>query len=140
MWSVGQSVPFGEDSPIRPWRIWLGRSRQATYVRYACEDGYYEILPVSELQHERALFVTHMDGRFLSAQHGAPLRMILPWLYGYKGAKTVNTLEFTAEPGEGYWPTFGGYPADGDIRPGIDTPIDLTYKPSRLAGGEITDY
>lgn len=113
---------------------------EAAYVRFTCEDGYFEALPISELQHERALFTTRMDGRPLPAAHGAPLRMILPWLYGYKGAKTINVLEFTAEPGEGYWPTFGAYSPIGAIQPGIDTPIDLTFRARPIAGGEITDY
>jgi sulfoxide reductase catalytic subunit YedY len=111
-----------------------------THVRFECDDNYYEILPISELTKARALFVTHMDGQPLGAKYGAPLRMIIPWLYGYKGAKTINTLEFVAKGGQGYWSDVGPYSATGYIQAGSDIPLDLDGKPRRVSGGEVTDY
>jgi sulfoxide reductase catalytic subunit YedY len=112
----------------------------ATHLYFASDDGYYEILPISELLKPRALFVTHMDGQMLGAKYGAPLRMILPWLYGYKGAKTINTLEFRSKRGQGYWSDVGPYSADGLILAGSDTPLDLDGKRRQVQGGEVTDY
>lgn len=112
----------------------------ATHVRFECEDDYYEVVPISELRRERALFVTHMDGQPIGAKYGAPLRMILPWLYGYKGAKTINSLEFLARGGKGYWSTVGPYTVDGLILPGSDVPLDLDGKARSGKGGEVTDY
>ena len=112
----------------------------ATYLYFASDDGYYEILPISELQKAHALFVTHMDGQMLGAKHGAPLRMILPWLYGYKGAKTINTLEFRSKKGQGYWSDVGPYTADGNILAGSDFPLDLDGKNRQVKGGEVTAY
>jgi DMSO/TMAO reductase YedYZ molybdopterin-dependent catalytic subunit len=59
----------------------------ATHLRFDCADDYWEVLPVSELQREGALFVTHMNGIPVPAKYGSPLRMIFPWLYGYKGPR-----------------------------------------------------
>ena len=112
----------------------------ATHVRFDCADGYWEVLPISELQREGALFVTHMNGQLLPAQYGAPLRMILPWLYGYKGAKAVTGLQFHSKGGPGYWSTVGPYTEDGNILPGIDYPLDLDGKPRQVDGGEVTEY
>jgi DMSO/TMAO reductase YedYZ molybdopterin-dependent catalytic subunit len=112
----------------------------ATHLYFACEDGYYEVVPISELRKDRALFVTHMDGELIGAKYGAPLRMILPWLYGYKGAKTINTIEFRSTGGQGYWSDVGPYTASGIVLAGSDTPLDLDGRPRRMAGGEITDY
>jgi len=111
-----------------------------THMYLSCEDGYYEVLPISELQKARALFVTHMDGRPIGAKYGAPLRMIMPWLYGYKGAKVINSLEFRAQRGQGYWSDVGPYTADGAIMRGMDTPLDLDGKARAVNGGEITEY
>ena len=112
----------------------------ATYLYFASDDGYYEILPISELQKARALFVTHMDGQMLGAKHGAPLRMIMPWLYGYKGAKTISTIEFRSQKGKGYWSDVGPYTVDGTILAGSDFPLDLDGKNRQVKGGEVTDY
>jgi len=112
----------------------------ASHLRFACADGYEEVLPVSELKREGALFVTHMNGDILPAKYGAPLRMIFPWLYGYKGAKAVTRLEFIDKQGEGYWSAVGPYTVDGNIRPGSDYPIDLNLGPRQIKGGEITEY
>lgn len=112
----------------------------ATHVRFDCADGYWEVLPISELTREGALFVTHMNGSLLSAEYGAPLRMILPWLYGYKGAKAVTGLEFRAKGEPGYWSTVGPYSVDGNILPGLDYPLDLDGKPREVDGGEVTEY
>ena len=113
----------------------------ATHLRFDCADNYWEVLPVSELQREGALFVTHMNGIPVPAKFGSPLRMIIPWLYGYKGAKAVTKLTFQAPKGRepGYWSTVGPYSVEGKIQAGSDYPLDIGE--SRLIqGGEITAY
>ena len=79
----------------------------------ACADDYWEVLPLEDLRREEALFVTHLNGTPVTASHGAPLWMIVPWLYGYKGAKAVTALSFTDFGGPGYWSTEGRFPSDG---------------------------
>jgi sulfoxide reductase catalytic subunit YedY len=112
----------------------------ATHLHFTCADGYWEVLPIAELEKPGALFVTHMNGDLLPAKYGAPLRMIVPWLYGYKGAKAIVGLDFRAEGGPGYWSTVGPYSVDGQILPGTDHPLDLDRRPRQMSGGEITAY
>jgi DMSO/TMAO reductase YedYZ molybdopterin-dependent catalytic subunit len=97
----------------------------ATHVRFDCVDGYGESAGITELQRNGALFTTHMNGTYLPAKHGAPLRMILPWLYGYKGAKVIARLTFTDSEERGFWPTNGAFTTAGDIVAGRDYPLDL---------------
>ncbi len=111
----------------------------ATHLRFDCADGYWEVLPVSELQREGALFVTHMNGILVPAKYGAPLRMIIPWLYAYKGAKAITRLTFQDRGGPGYWSTVGPYTVDGAIQAGRDYPLDIG-EPREIQGGEITAY
>jgi methionine sulfoxide reductase catalytic subunit len=113
---------------------------EASHVRFSCADGYWEDLAVSELQKPHALFVTHMNGEALPAQYGAPLRMIMPWLYGYKGAKAVTKLEFTAQGDKGYWSTVGPYTVDDAIQAGSDYPLDLAGGTRNVGAGEVTAY
>jgi sulfoxide reductase catalytic subunit YedY len=112
---------------------------EATHLRFDCVDNYWEVLPVSELQQEGALFVTHMNGIPVPAKYGSPLRMIIPWLYGYKGAKAISKLTFQVEQEPGYWSTVGPYSVDGRIQPGSDYPLDIGES-RPIAGGEITAY
>lgn len=112
----------------------------ATHVHIQCLDGYWEVLPIAELTRPRALFAYRMNGERLPAPYGSPLRLIIPWLYGYKGAKAIARLEFKAEGGRGYWSTVAAYSPQGEIEPGFDYPLDLDKKPRQITGGEITDY
>ena len=97
-------------------------SADARFVRMTCGDGYWEVLPVEDLLRERVLFAYRMEGEFLADEYGSPLRLIVPWKYGYKGAKCITGLEFTAEQKKGYWSTVGPYSVPGDIQTGYDHP------------------
>ena len=44
-----------------------------------------------------------LDGEPLTREHGGPLRVILPQLYAWKGAKWISRIEFRAEEQLGYW-------------------------------------
>lgn len=113
---------------------------EATHVHLQCIDGYWEVLPIEELARPRALFAYRMNGERLPAPYGSPLRLIVPWLYGYKGAKAIAKLEFKAETGRGYWSTVAAYSPEGRIQAGFDYPLDLDDGAHQIEGGEITKY
>ena len=64
---------------------------------------YYEALRLDEARHDLTLLVTGAYGRRLPMQSGAPLRVIVPWKYGFKGAKSVVKLTVTAERPRTFW-------------------------------------
>ena len=94
----------------------------ARFVRLECADGYWEILSLDELLQPRVVFPYRMEGELLKAEYGSPLRLIVPWKYGYKGPKCVTKVSFVDRTGPGYWSTVGPYTADGAIEVGYDTP------------------
>ncbi|MFQ6099897.1 MAG: molybdopterin-dependent oxidoreductase [Anaerolineae bacterium] len=112
---------------------------KAAWVYFECADGYYESLSIEELSQSRVLFAYEMDGEPLLDEFGAPLRLVVPPKYGYKGPKVITSLRFETEQKKGYWPTVGPYSADGTIQPGRDFPLDLG-EAREIEGGEITDY
>lgn len=112
----------------------------ATHLRFDCADGYYEYLALAELKDPSVVFVTKMNDALLPDEYGAPLRMIVPWKYGYKGAKAITRLTFVDQGGPGYWSTVGPYTVDGNIEPGFDQPQDLGGSARQISGGEITQY
>ncbi|MFQ5413092.1 MAG: protein-methionine-sulfoxide reductase catalytic subunit MsrP [Phycisphaerae bacterium] len=64
---------------------------------------YYEGLSIAEAANELCFVATGIYGHDLPRQHGAPLRMVVPWKYGYKGAKSVVRIEFVAEQPPTFW-------------------------------------
>jgi sulfoxide reductase catalytic subunit YedY len=60
---------------------------------------YVEGLRMDEARHPLTLIVTGLYGKPLPNQNGAPLRLIVPWKYGFKGGKSIVKIRFTeAQP------------------------------------------
>lgn len=110
---------------------------EASGVVFHCGDNYAEHLSLEDLIHPRTLIVTGMDGAPLSDEHGFPLRVIVPFKYGYKNPKAILKMEYVAEVQFGTWSKIGPYSPDGTILPGTDHPLDLGKTPRRISGGEI---
>lgn len=64
---------------------------------------YTEGLRIEEMANELAFFAIGIYGEELPKQHGAPIRAVLPWKYGFKGAKSIVKVEFLSERPETYW-------------------------------------
>ena len=56
---------------------------------------YTEGLRLDEAMHPLTLLVTGIYGRVLPNQNGAPLRLVVPWKYGFKGIKSIVKMRFT---------------------------------------------
>lgn len=66
---------------------------------------YTEALTLTEAMHPLAMLVTGAYGEPLRAQNGAPVRLILPWKYGFKSAKAIVRISLTTERPETFWNT-----------------------------------
>ena len=64
---------------------------------------YTEGLRMDEAMNELTLITVGMYGHVLPKQHGAPLRLIVPWKYGYKSIKSIVKIELTAEQPPTFW-------------------------------------
>jgi len=64
---------------------------------------YHEALTMEEAMNDLALLVTGIYGEPLPPQHGAPVRLIVPWKYGYKSPKSLARIELTAERPPTFW-------------------------------------
>ncbi|OPY64701.1 MAG: Sulfoxide reductase catalytic subunit YedY precursor [Syntrophorhabdaceae bacterium PtaU1.Bin034] len=81
-------------------------------------DHYVESLPVKELldPKKQCLLVLFMNGKPLTHDHGAPLRVVSPFDMGYKGAKYVIRIEFSKTSQPGWWTLANPvYPADAPV-------------------------
>ena len=59
------------------------------------------------------MFAYRHDGELLAPEHGGPLRLIVPKLYGWKSAKWVNGMEFLSDNLPGFWEK-RGYNMEGN--------------------------
>ena len=64
---------------------------------------YHEGLRMDEAMNELTLVVTGVYGRPLLKQHGAPVRIIVPWKYGYKSPKSIVRIELVREQPPTFW-------------------------------------
>ena len=79
----------------------------ARYVIIHCDGEYTTNLPLSEFLDDDVMLAHRHDGRDLEPDHGFPLRLIVPKLYGWKSAKWVRTIEFSTEDRRGFWEVRG---------------------------------
>ncbi len=64
---------------------------------------YVEGLTMAEARNELAFLVTGMYGKPVPKQDGAPLRLAVPWKYGFKSVKSIVRFEFTDKRPKTYW-------------------------------------
>ena len=86
---------------------------EATHVLQHGMEGYTTNLTVADFFTADVMLAYKHDGAFLPPEHGAPLRVITPQLYAWKGAKFLTGLEFLPQDQIGYWEA-RGYHNHGD--------------------------
>ena len=80
---------------------------EARYVVVHCDGGYTTNLPLEEFVDDDVMLAWRHDGRDLEPDHGWPLRLVVPKLYGWKSAKWVRAIEFSFEDRRGFWEVRG---------------------------------
>ena len=114
----------------------LGLQARAEQVLSRSVDGWTCSTPTSAVTDGRdAMLAVAMNGEPLPFEHGFPVRMVVPGLYGYVSAtKWVTELELTTFDEQAYWTT-RGYAEQAPIKTSsrIDTPKPL----AKLAAGPV---
>ena len=64
---------------------------------------YYEALKMKEAVHPLSFLATGIYGHALPKQHGAPVRLVVPWKYGYKNIKSIAKITFTKTLPTTFW-------------------------------------
>lgn len=90
-----------------------GVKPNATHALVHASPDYTTNLPLQDLDRDANLFATHHDGRPLSAEHGGPVRLLVPHLYLWKSAKWVTGVELMDGDEPGFWEQ-NGYHMRGD--------------------------
>lgn len=85
---------------------------------------YVEGLRLDEAMHPLALLAAGLYGRVLPNQNGAPLRLVVPWKYGFKGIKSIVHIRLTADEPPTTWNLAapGEYGFYANVNPEVDHP------------------
>jgi DMSO/TMAO reductase YedYZ molybdopterin-dependent catalytic subunit len=86
---------------------------EATHVLLSSYDGYETNLPLMDFAAEDAILATHWEGEPITAEHGGPMRLVVPHLYFWKSAKWLRRIEFLNADQAGFWER-NGYHMYGD--------------------------
>jgi DMSO/TMAO reductase YedYZ molybdopterin-dependent catalytic subunit len=82
--------------------------RSAHALRFSSFDGVYtDYLTLGQAAPGDVMLAWEMDGRPLPNEHGAPLRLVIPEMYGYKNVKWLSGIDLVAQPADGYWEQLG---------------------------------
>ena len=92
-------------------------------------DGFYpwpytEGLRLDEAMNDLALMATGLYGSPLPPQDGAPLRLVVPWKYGFKGIKAIVKIELVAEQPKTFWKSIASneYGFYANVNPDVPHP------------------
>jgi sulfoxide reductase catalytic subunit YedY len=88
------------------------------------EWPYVEGLRIDEAMHPLAILAVGVYGRILPNQNGAPLRLVTPWKYGFKGIKSIVRITFTEKLPRTSWAVAapGEYGFYANVNPAVDHP------------------
>ena len=109
----------------------LGLKPEAKQLRIVAGDGFYETVEMADLMDPRTLLVYGMNGVSLPAEHGFPLRILIPNRYGMKQPKWIASITAIEGEGSGYWVDRGW---SKEARPQIVSVIDVIARDQAAEG------
>jgi sulfoxide reductase catalytic subunit YedY len=85
---------------------------------------YTEGLTIEEATNELAFIATGLYGKPIPAQNGAPLRLVVPWKYGFKSVKSIVSFSFTDKRPKSFWEEIQGqeYGFWANVNPDVPHP------------------
>lgn len=85
---------------------------------------YFEGLTLAEAMNDLTLLTVGIYGHILPPQHGAPIRLIVPWKYGFKSIKSIVSIELTDQQPRTFWNTLAPreYGFEANVNPKVSHP------------------
>jgi sulfoxide reductase catalytic subunit YedY len=101
---------------------------------------YVEGLRMDEAMHPLTILAVGLYGEVLPNQNGAPLRLVVPWKYGFKGIKSIVEIRFTERMPPTSWNLSapGEYGFYANVNPQVDHPRWSQAEERRIGGSLFT--
>jgi sulfoxide reductase catalytic subunit YedY len=115
----------------------LNDREQMPGVRYpVLKWPYREGLRIDEARHPLAIMAVGLYGKVLPNQNGAPMRLVVPWKYGFKGCKSIVRIHFTETQPQTSWNMAapGEYGFYSNVNPKVSHPRWSQAAERRLTG------
>ena len=95
---------------------------------------YVEGLRIDEAAHPLTLLAVGLYGKVLPNQNGAPIRLVVPWKYGFKNIKSIVRIRFTEKQPRTTWNIAGPqeYGFYANVNPHVDHPRWSQAKERRI--------
>jgi len=108
--------------------------------RRVLEWPYREGLTIAEATHPLAILAVGVYGESLPNQNGAPIRLVIPWKYGFKGIKGIVRISFTEERPPVSWNIAAAneYGFYANVNPEVDHPRWSQASERAIGGGLFT--
>ena len=105
------------ESPFDPNQL---PGQNVTYYPWPYNEG----LCIDEGMHELTFLATGLYGKELQPQNGAPIRLVVPWKYGFKSIKAITHIELLSEMPATFWSTLAPneYGFYANVNPGVPHP------------------
>lgn len=99
---------------------------------------YFEGLTLAEARHDLTLLVTGAYGKPMANQHGAPIRLMVPWKYGFKSCKSIVKIELLEKEPATFWNTLvpSEYDFVANVNPAVPHPRWSQASERMLGTGE----
>jgi DMSO/TMAO reductase YedYZ molybdopterin-dependent catalytic subunit len=89
--------------PLRAFLLRIGADIRAPFVSFKCFDGYSTSIDMASALHPQTILALEFDGKPLTPEWGAPVRLRIPTKLGFKSAKNLQAIEVTNVFPGGFW-------------------------------------
>src|SRR5690606_39106552 len=102
---------------------------------------YREGLTMAEAANELTFLTTGIYGEALPKQHGAPIRIVIPWKYGFRSRKSIVRITLTGRQPATFWNTYAPreYAFEANVEPEVPHPRWSQARERMLGTGETFD-
>lgn len=136
-WSVGG---LWKGVPLSVILKEVGMKPSCKFIRFWSVGEVYDTsIPLEIALKEKSLLAHSFDGELLTEDYGGPLRAFIPYLWGYKSAKSVVRIELMDYYIPGYWEQ-RGYTDSAEIEAGACRDINDGGKIKKIPDGEVTGF
>ncbi len=112
----------------------------AKHIRFWSHGMIYDTsIPLDIAMKENTLMAWEFNGNYLTEDYGGPVRAFVPYLWGYKSAKSVVKIEIMEYYIPGFWEK-RGYTDKGEIEPGVMRDVNDDFKLKQIPGGEVKGF
>ena len=100
------------------------RGQKSRYVGGSIDFPYVEALTIAEAMNPLVLMSVGLYGKTLAPQNGAPIRLVVPWKYGFKSIKSIVKITVTDKMPINTWQAIGPneYGFFANVNPNVDHP------------------